>query len=344
MNIDTLKDALGLITKHGGVPYIQAAPGIGKSDSVKQFAQSRAEQLGLEFYEGPESYDPDKFGFLDLRLATIDSIDLGGLPIIDRATETTQFTRSPYIPEAGYGVLFLDELPQAKAGNQAAVSQLILDKRVGTHALGKNWVIIAAGNRVQDRAATHKMPTHIANRLTSLDLEFSLEAFVNFMHVNETHEAAIAFAKFRPDVLESFKPDESINCTPRSFISASNYIEAPDEMQFSLMAGTIGEGATAEFLGFTKIYMNLPSLEEFLDKPTSIKIPEASDVLFATIQLLSHNTTVDNIEKIAKFINRLKDQPERQVQYYRAACVREKGVAMSKPFMDFVNKNQDLIL
>ena len=158
MDIDSVKEALDIITKNGGVPFIKSAPGVGKSDCVKQFAQARAKTLGLDFYEGPESYNPDQFGFLDLRLATIDSIDLGGLPIIDSNAESTKFTRSPYIPENGHGVLFLDELPQAKAGNQAAVSQLILDKRVGTHALGKNWVIVAAGNRSQDRAATHKMP------------------------------------------------------------------------------------------------------------------------------------------------------------------------------------------
>jgi len=344
MDINNIKDALGLITQHGGVPFIIAQPGIGKSDSVKQFAQARAKQLGLDFYEGPENYDPTKMGFLDLRLATIDSIDLSGLPIINSAANTTEFTRSPYIPAKGHGVLFLDELPQAKAGNQASVSQLILDKRVGTHELGKDWVIVAAGNRTQDRAATHKMPTHIANRLTTLELEFSLEAFVTYMHDHDTHEAAIAFAKYRPDTLESFKPDESINCTPRSFIAASNYIDAPDDIQFSLMSGTIGEGATAEFLGFTKIYMNLPTLEEFLDKPGTIKIPTASDVLFATIQLLSHNVTKDNVDKMDKFIARLKDQPERQVQFWRAAVVRNKQIAMSKPFTAFVQKNQDLIL
>ena len=344
MDINSIKAALALITEHGGVPYITAQPGIGKSDCVKQFAQARADKMGLDFYEGPENYDPAKMGFLDLRLATIDSIDLSGLPIIDKTNECTQFTRSPYIPNDGHGVLFLDELPQAKAGNQAAVSQLILDKRVGTHALGKNWVIVAAGNRTQDRAATHKMPTHISNRLTTLELEFSLEAFVDYMHDEDTHEAAIAFAKYRPDTLESFKPDEAINCTPRSFISASNYIDAPDDLQFNLMSGTIGEGATAEFLGFTKIYMNLPPLEEFLAKPKTIAIPEAADVLFATIQLLSHNVQTDNVEKMANFIDRLSDAPERQVQFWRAAVVRNKKIAMSKPFTKFVGSNQDLIL
>lgn len=344
MNIDDVKKAVQLITENGGVPYIQAQPGIGKSDSVKQFAQLRAEELGLMFYEGPENYDPEGFGFFDLRLATIDSIDLSGLPIIDKDADATRFTRSPYIAEKGHGVLFLDELPQAKAGNQAAVSQLILDKRVGTHALGKDWVIITAGNRSEDRAATHKMPTHIANRLTSLDLEFDLEKFVTYMQNNDIHEAAIAFAKYRPDVLESFKADQAINCTPRSFIAASKYIDAPDEIQFSLMSGTIGESATSEFLGFTKVYMNLPPVEEFVKNPTTIKMPEAADIMFATIQMLSHNVNKKNVNQIAKFINRLDDTPERQVQFWQASCIKNSDIVTAKPFLDFIENNKDLIL
>jgi hypothetical protein len=323
-------------------------PGVGKSDSVKQFAQGRAKDLGLDFYEGPENYDPEKFGFFDLRLATVDSIDLNGLPLIKHTTESeedavTKFTRSPYIAKDGHGVLFLDELPQAKQGNQAAISQLILDKRVGTHALGPNWLIIAAGNRTQDRAATHKMPTHIANRLTALDLEFNLEQFIAYMHNEQVHEAAVAFAKFRPDILESFKPDEDVNCTPRSFIAASRYIDTPDNIQFNLMAGTIGEGAAAEFLGFNKIYLNLPPLQDFLDKPKKIKIPEEADILFATIQMLSHNTTVENIEHIAKFIDRLHETPERQIQYYRAAVVKTPSINQTQVFSDFVIANRELV-
>ena len=344
MNINEIKEALSLLTKNGHVPFITAQPGVGKSDTVRQFAESRAEDMGIPFWEGPENYDPNGFGFIDLRLATVDSIDLGGLPLINTDKQTTQFTRSPYIPEAGHGVLFLDELPQAKAGNQAAVSQLILDKRVGSHALGENWVIIAAGNRAQDRAATHKMPTHVANRLTQLDLDFSIDVFEQYMIDNNIHEAAIAFAKYRPDLLESFKADQDINCTPRSFIAASEYIDVSDALQYSLMAGTIGEGPTAEFIGFTKIYQNLPPLMQFEQNPKKVPIPDKADIMFACIQRLAHNVTDKNIKALAKFIDRLKDAPERQVQFWKAATNKNPDIGCTDEFQDFISDNQDIIL
>lgn len=345
MDINTLKQALSIVTKTGGVPFIQSAPGVGKSDTVKQFAQSKAEELGLDFYEGPENYNPDAYGFIDLRLATIDIIDLSGLPIISASKETTQFTRSPYIPKAGHGVIFLDELVQCKPGNQSAVSQLILDKRVGAHALGKNWVIVTAGNRAKDRAATYKMPTHIANRLTSLDLEFSLSAFTEYMTAKSTNEVAIAFAQFRPELLESFDPDKGVNCTPRSFIAAANYIGVSPEgtLEFELMSGTIGEGAASEFIGFTKIYQELPPFEEFIANPEGIEVPKKADVLFATIQMLSYGTTKENLDRISLFISRLSSNPEKQVMYYKSVVSKNPKLIMEPACREFVAKNKEFM-
>jgi len=345
MNINELKQALDIVTKNGGVPFITAQPGVGKSDSVRQFAEAKAKELELNYYEGPENYNPDGFGFIDLRLATVDSIDLGGLPLIDRDADVTRFTRSPYIPQDGHGILFLDELPQAKAGNQAAVSQLILDKRVGSHSLGENWNIIAAGNRAKDRAATHKMPTHIANRLTALELDFSIEVFIEYMHEKKVDDVAIAFAKFRPELLESFKPDQDINCTPRSYIAASNFITtAAENLQFSLMAGTIGEGATAEYLGFARIWKDLPPLSEFLKIPAEITIPTKSDVLYATIQMLAMNVTEKNADTINIFISRLEDSPEYVIMFWTSALKKCRKLLRNETFRAFLKENEDLIL
>ena len=90
--------------------------------------------------------------------------------------------------------------------------------------------------------------------------------------------------------------------------------------------------------------MNLPPLEEFIEKPTKIKIPEESDILFACIQMLSHNATVDNIEELGKFIKRLEKTPERQVQFWKSACSKNKALAMTPTIQDFLKDNQDLLL
>ena len=238
----------------------------------------------------------------------------------------------------------MDELPQAKPANMAAVSQLILDKRVGPYSLGKNWRIITAGNRTKDRASANRLPTHVANRLTKLELDFQIEPFVDFMHANGVPEDAIAFAKHRPTLLESFKPDHEVNCTPRSYIVASRYLDLSEEVMYSLMSGTIGEGVTAEFIAFSKLYRNLPDIEDFLKRPGTFKIPEESDIIFATVEMLSHHANEENISKIAKYIDRLSETPERQVVFWKNAIAKTPTIISTNEAMKFISENKDVLV
>jgi len=73
-------------------------------------------------------------------------------------------------------------------------------------------------------------------------------------------------------------------------------------------------------------------------------MPEAADIMFATIQMLSHNVNKKNVNQIAKFINRLDDTPERQVQFWQASCIKNSDIVTAKPFLDFIENNKDLIL
>jgi len=48
----------------------------GKSDIVKEVAIELAQQKNMEFYEGPENFDENKFGLIDMRLNQLDISDL----------------------------------------------------------------------------------------------------------------------------------------------------------------------------------------------------------------------------------------------------------------------------
>jgi len=345
MNTTELKQAMRLLIANDDVPFIVGKPGGGKSDTVKQFAMQMAKDLDLPYYEGPENFNSDNFGFIDLRLNSIDVIDLSGLPMIDHEREVTKFTRSPYIPASGHGILFLDELPQSKPSNMAAVSQLILDKRVGSYSLGPNWKIITAGNRTKDRASANRLPTHIANRLTTLELDFDINTFVEYMQQHNIDEAAIAFARHAPQHLESFNPDHEINCTPRSFIASSHYLTLPEDIMYPLVSGTTGEGMAAEFIGFNKLYKNLPDVQDFIDNPSKIKIPEEPDLLFATLQMLSHNANEENIPALARFVKRVeKDAPERAVNFWKEALLRDPSIFATTECQDFATANKDILV
>lgn len=120
--------------------YIHGAAGIGKSDSVRDAAKA--------------------FGGLlwDWRAALRDAVDVIGLP---GAKDGITFYNLPAgLPHdaSAKGILFLDELNSAPQQTQAALYQLVLDRRVGDYVLPENVHVIAAGNRSEDRGITHRMP------------------------------------------------------------------------------------------------------------------------------------------------------------------------------------------
>ena len=48
--------------------------------------------------------------------------------------------------------------------------QLLLDRKVGDYTLPPGWIIVAAGNRKEDKAAVSAMPSPVANRMIHLDI------------------------------------------------------------------------------------------------------------------------------------------------------------------------------
>jgi MoxR-like ATPase len=132
---------------------IWGSPGVGKSDTVKQTAEKRNIDL------------------IDLRLSQLDSVDLRGVPSVDRERRRTDWNSPSILPYEGKGILFLDEINSAPQGVTAAAYQLILDRRLGDYVLPEGWNIIAAGNRVSDRAIVNQMPTPLKNRFAHLYFE-----------------------------------------------------------------------------------------------------------------------------------------------------------------------------
>src|SRR4029079_8083765 len=117
----------------------------------------------------------------------------------------------------GEGVLFLDELAQAPPLVQAACLQLTLDRRVGEHELPAGWSVIAASNRAEDRAGTHRLISPLLNRFVHLDLEVSNEDWQAWAVASGIAPEVRAFLRYRPALLFRFDPavQERAFPTPR---------------------------------------------------------------------------------------------------------------------------------
>jgi hypothetical protein len=293
-----LPELLVDIIKAKLVPNIISSPGLGKSDIVRQVANEHNLQL------------------IDMRLSQMDVTDILGFPNIVNG-------RSAYLPPEMFPIeedliptdkngwiLFLDELSSASPAVQAASYQLILDRMTGKHNLHKNVALIAAGNKMSDKAVVSRTSTALQSRMVHLELKVNKNDWIEWADTHGVDYRVKGFIEFKPDLLHKFDPNHSDVTFPAprtwDFISRiiKDWKNIPDS-KLPILAGTVGTGAAFEFKHYCKEYDNLPTINQILNNPESITVPQEPSTLFAITSLISHNLTPQTVSKIIKFINRL---------------------------------------
>ena len=273
--------------------YVWGPPGCGKSSVVRETAHAL------------------KLPLIDLRATLLDPVDLRGLPRLtkDRAT----WCPPSFLPQSGEGILFLDELAQAVPMVQAACLQLVLDRQLGEYRLPDGWHILAASNRSEDRAGTHRLISPLLNRFVHLDLEVSLDDWQQWAVAANIVAEVRAFLRFRPNLLFQFEAAGNPRAfpTPRSWQFVSEVLHrAPPESVARVIAGCVGEGAAAEFVGFWRLYRELPNIEVALAQPDTTPVPREPAVLYALVGALVEVCRRDAapLTAFVKYATRLPDE------------------------------------
>lgn len=273
--------------------YLWGSPGIGKSSVVKQAAESLELQL------------------IDIRATLLDPVDLRGLPRVTR--DRAEWCPPEFLPRHGEGVLFLDELAQAPPLVQAACLQLVLDRRIGEYTLPEGWSVLAASNRAEDRAGTHRLISPLLNRFVHLDLEVSAEDWQEWAVTHSIQPEVRAFLRFRPALLSHFEPARNPRAfpTPRSWQFVSDVLPmTPDAQIHPVVSGCVGEAASAEFLGFLRLYRELPDLESVFSDPEHTPVPQQPAVLYGLIGALIEKCKSDQsrASSFVRYASRLPDE------------------------------------
>lgn len=322
-----ISQAISMITKYIRaklVPMLRGSPGMGKSSIVHQIAKDYNLKV------------------IDLRLSQCDPTDLMGFPNIkgDKACyvpmetfpvegDPLPFNTETGVPYAGW-LLFLDEFNGASIAVQAAAYKLVLDRMVGMHHLHKNVAIVCAGNLETDNAIVNPMSTAMQSRLVHIELVSDVTEFTNWAAENDLDHRISDYIRFKPGNLYAFNPDHTDHtyACGRTWGFADKVLKVnpslDDPDMLPMLAGTISEGVAREFLGFCKIYEDLPKPREIEMSPETVKVPTEPSILFALTGSISHNANKDNFSQFMKFVTRLP--VEFQVVTLRETVRRNKSM------------------
>lgn len=330
MKPSAVKASLKHLVERKRPAFIWGPPGAGKSDVVANVAN----EMGIELR--------------DVRLNLMDPVDLKGFPVVKGTGKNQQmgFVPPDFLPTKGEGILFLDEMNSAPQSVQAAAYGLVLNRRLGEYVLPEGWAILAAGNRSGDRGVVNTMPSPLANRLVHIDFEVDVDDWYDWATVAGVSDITRAFIKFRPNLLHSFNPatNERAFPSPRSwhFVDDVTRSSLSPDIEYELIKGTVGEGAAAEYLAFSRTAKDLPSVDEILLNPDTAPIPTEPAGQYAVCTMLDRKTTPNTIGRMLQYVERMT--PEFQVLYVRSAAMANRSLTKTKEFIKWVSANQSVLV
>ncbi|MDP8268876.1 MAG: ATP-binding protein [Candidatus Tenebribacter davisii] len=333
MRAKQLNQAIKFAIKNKYPLLIKGAPGIGKTDIVAQACLETDTDLIISH---PVVSDPT---------------DFKGLPFPNKDGSAAKFL--PFgdllrlIAADKPTVYFLDDLGQASVSVQAAAMQLLLARRINGHAISEHVVFLAATNRRQDRAGVQGILEPVKSRFAAiLELEVNVDDWVDWAIEHNMPVELIAFVRFRPNLLHDFKPTADIINTPnpRTVAAVGMMMNAglPKDTEYEMISGAAGEGFAAEFLGFLKVYRDLPDIEKLIAAPENADVPEEPSTMFAVCGALSAAAKKSNFGNIIKYTDRLPG--EFQVLLIKDAIKRSKSLTNTKEFSAWAIEHADVVL
>jgi len=327
---------------------IEGPSGIGKSEIIAQLAEDFNAEL------------------IDIRLGNIDTIDLNGIGIPDIKNKQAIWTRPEFFPPENCDkkyILFLDELNHASEQVFGAAYQLVLERRMGTHILPKNVLVIGAGNSIDDQGIAFDMPSPLVNRFLKINVKPNINDWIGYTESLGVDWRILGFLKCNPDYLHKFNGQSSEDNfpTPRNWIRLNafkNHFTDEDLMEV-ILNGLFGFSLATQFKQYLKIVSKLPSLVDILNGESQTQTLSDLNSSYAFYMLVksyfinnSEDITFENITNLIEYTNKQANSEVMQMLNVDILGVINKK--MSKELKnklhyyifenpDFAQKNKDFV-
>lgn len=301
--------------------------GVGKSSIVRQVAA----HFGVPL--------------VDLRLTTIEPVDLRGAIYADDQQRKTVWFPPEFLPTAQQpeGILFLDELTAADQRLQISAYSLILDRRVGHYLLPDGWLVVAAGNASFHGAVSHDMGTALADRMFHFHVQAVIDAFLAHGLAQGFAPEVMAYLKVRPDRLDDtaaqLAADHLVGASPRGWEDISQVLQSgvSEPARRLFVQGRIGAAHAAEFFGVLKELQAAVDVIRLLaarpGPPTAALLPRTLDGLYGMLYgLVAASTEAPTLARALEIVEQWPDMrgavplPIREAQTLAMELLMQKAL------------------
>ena len=331
-----------------------------KTSIVSQFSQDRPDANKTVFMimgqpgGGKSACARDalnELGFTDANTVEFvaslrDPVDVMGTP--NNAGDFTKWVPPEefYKLRAGQGrcALLLEELPDAMVPMQNALCGVIYDRRAANLILSDGLHIICTGNRTEDKSGANRVTSKLAGRTRRLDFVENLDEWVQHALSKDWPIELIQYHRFMQGAaLVDFDPNRYANATPRTWEDVARMPQGlPQHIELANIAGSVGQGRAAEYVGFKGIFNELPDITEILMNPATAPVPAKLDARYAVMGAIAKKSTADNFEQVCIYTNRF--QPELRVTCIKDAIKMEPTIKRTRAFLSWAAANADILI
>jgi len=181
--------------------------------------------------------------------------------------------------------LFLDELPACTPDVQKAFYPLLLERRLGEHALPAGSWVVAAGNRSEDRALVRDLSAALVNRVFLIHVRVDADEWFHWAEARRLREEVRAFLWHMPEALVRPIPAEPVPfSTPRAWTQLAEALDLAEnsgiltrEVRRALTFGRLSPEDAALFCAMAEESLTrLRDAEYYLEHPAELPVTEAA--------------------------------------------------------------------
>lgn len=241
--------------------------GIGKTEAIKGLC----DEMGI--------------GCMELRLVTLNEVDLLGVPTIEEQAngkKTTVWASMNDLPiaerDGERGILVLDEITSCTRTIRAAAFQLLDAKRaLGNYKLPEKWLVVALGNGPEDGGVFEGLEYAFIGRCLGVRVEPDLNSWKMWAVDAGVHPAVLGFVSWQPQYLHQINVDaeyEEKLPSPRTWTKLSIKLNNAEKRRGGILddrtveiyaAAAVGEAAASMFASFYAYKKKTVSVDEIME-------------------------------------------------------------------------------
>ena len=297
------------------------------------------------------------YAYYPLYTAQCDACDFTGNPHYDPSTNTTIYGRPVIFPaENEKAVLVLEELNRACAETRNACMQLLTDRKIGTHKLPEDTLIVVCINPPNDIYDVAELDSAMTNRIGWMNFATDADEWMKYAYDSGMDERVIKMIGTNRDMLS--QPAVEVSPSPRTWEMVSNVLKGlPEgtepELVDAMISGLVGSIAAVSFRklannGFRTPVTGAEVLKDY--KAVQAKVLEQkNDGTWYTVRDLvarieSESKTKEMVGNLVLFTRDLKPEWQQYLITKTPQPVLTKMCQLDKQFALFISEIKAEIL